>query len=734
MAASVVQRSFAGGEISPALYARADQAKYQSGLAECENFIVMRHGGVYNRPGTEFIQITSTSVNSPQRLWKFVYNAEHTYLLLFSHLSIQFFRNGFPLLTSGGGTHVVTTPYTSTQLEALQFVQSGNELTIVHRAHPPKVLKRGILNGVTNFTLSDQVTSAPIAAVTGVTSTRAADSADLTSGKYVRYLVTAAAQETYEESISGPTSTARAKIPTGTTSNVVSWTANAAAAEFYIYKSSGKQDSYGYIGVSQGTSFEDNNINPDYSDTPPISIPMFSAGNYPGAVGFYQQRQIYASTDATIEKVWMSRAGSIRNFTRSSPFKDDDGITFTIQGREVSEIRHVIEVGTLVILTSSGEWIAAGDADGAIRPQAINLRQQGYVGSSELTPIIIANNILYVQARKNSIRDFKYDLQVDGYTGRDLTVFAAHMFDGYQIKGWTFQQIPHSVAWVVRNDGVLLGLTYVKEHEISAWHRHTTDGVFEDVICLPEGDVDAVYVLVTRTIAGVKKRFLERMHERQPSAFANIKLNSIFLDCSSKYNGSNLTGAPYSTSKTSVSLTYNRTEFYVLDKTIVLQSSAALFVDDDVGNAFEIYDEFFKRTLSFFVIEKISTTLVRCIPSYSRLQKPPLPGMEPAPPDIPDEFISTTDWYRAVDSLSGLTMLAGKTVSALCDGNVVSDLLVSPAGAVTLPRPSVFVHIGIPYVSRLKTLALDFTQQETISDKKKQVNQVSMYIESSRAV
>jgi hypothetical protein len=738
MATSFVQRSFAGGEIAPALYARADQAKYQSGLAECENFIVMRHGGVYNRPGTEYIAVSNNNVsaaNSGQRLWKFVYSNEHTYLLLFSHLSVTFYRNGFQLLTSGGAVHSVTTPYTAAQLAGLQFVQSGNELTIVHRAHPPKVLVRGILSGFTNFTLSDQVTTPTIASVTNVVSTNPAIAADLTSGNYVRYLVTAARTTTYEESIGGATSYANAKPTTGSSPNTVSWTAVASAAEYYIYKSSAKQEAFGYIGVSQGTSFKDNNITPDYSDTPPIAVDMFYAGNYPGCVGFFQQRQIYASTDESIEKVWMSRSGSIKNFTRSSPFKDDDGITFTIQGREVSEVRHVIEVGNLVILTSSGEWIAAGDGDGAIKPQSINLRQQGYVGSAEIQPIIIANNILYVQARKNSVRDFRYDLQVDGYTGRDLTVFSAHMFDGYQINSWTFQQIPHSVAWAVRNDGTLLGLTYVKEHEIAAWHRHTTDGLFEDVVCIPEGDVDAVYMLVLRQIGGVWKRFLERMHRRPANEFVNIKLNSVFLDCSLFYNGNNYTGAPYGATNTkTITITYNRTEFYSLAQNIVIEASAALFVSSDVGNAFEIFDSFFQKTIYFKVVQIIDSTHAITVPAFSKLLQPPPAGVTPAPPDRPDEFISTSDWNRAVDSISGLTHLAGKKVSALCDGNVVDNLTVAGDGTVQLPRASAFVRIGLPYVSRLKTLSIDIVGQETMSDKQKIINQVNMYVESSRGM
>ena len=738
MATSFVQRSFAGGEIAPALYARADQAKYQSGLAECENFIVMRHGGVYNRPGTEYIGIVdqdTSNANSTQRLWKFVYSNEHTYLLLFSHLSITFYRNGFQLLASGGGVHSVTTPYTADQLSGLQFVQSGNELTIVHRSHPPKVLVRGLVSGFTNFTLSDQITTPTIASVTNVVTTNPAVAADLTSGNYVRYLVTAARTTTYEESIGGATSYANGKPTTGSSPNTVSWTAVTGAAEYYIYKSSGKQEAFGYIGVSQGTSFKDNNITPDYSDTPPISVEMFYSGNYPGCVGFFQQRQIYASTDASIEKVWMSRSGSIKNFTRSSPFKDDDGITFTIQGREVSEVRHVIEVGNLVILTSSGEWIAAGDADGAIKPQSINLRQQGYVGSAEIQPIVIANNILYIQARKNSVRDFRYDLQVDGYAGRDLTVFSAHMFDGYQIMSWAFQQIPHSVAWSVRNDGVLLGLTYVKEHEIAAWHRHTTDGLFEDVVCLPEGDVDAVYVLVRRVIGGVAKRFLERMHRRPAGEFVNIRLNSVFLDCSLFYNGNNYTGAPYgSTNTLAITITYNRTEFYSLSQNILIEASAALFISSDVGNAFEIYDSSFNKTIYFKVVEVVDSTHALAVPSFSKLGAPPPANTTPSPPNLPDEFITTNDWNRAVDSISGLTHLAGKKVSALCDGNVVDNLTVAGDGTVQLPRASAFVRIGLPYVSRLKTLSLDVVGQETMSDKQKIINQVNMYVESSRGM
>ncbi len=49
------QRTFAGGELDPALHARVDANKYETGLSRLRNFTIMKSGGVQNRAGTEFI-------------------------------------------------------------------------------------------------------------------------------------------------------------------------------------------------------------------------------------------------------------------------------------------------------------------------------------------------------------------------------------------------------------------------------------------------------------------------------------------------------------------------------------------------------------------------------------------------------------------------------------------------------------------------------------------------------
>jgi len=49
------QVSFAGGEISPALYAHTDLVKYLTGLRKCYNAFVHIQGGVSNRAGTQYL-------------------------------------------------------------------------------------------------------------------------------------------------------------------------------------------------------------------------------------------------------------------------------------------------------------------------------------------------------------------------------------------------------------------------------------------------------------------------------------------------------------------------------------------------------------------------------------------------------------------------------------------------------------------------------------------------------
>jgi hypothetical protein len=861
------QRSFSSGEISPSLYARVDQVKYATGLRVCRNFIVMRHGGVSNRPGTKFVGEVKDSSKSV-RLIPFIFNAAQTYVLEFGDLYMRVHQNGAQVLEgsvaitgatqanpcvitaiahgfsngdevaisgilgmtqlngrnfkvanvalntfelrymdgattvnsasfgayiSGGSARRVftlATPYLEADLPELQFVQSADVITIVHPGYAPRELAR---TGLTSWTLSI-VPFAPSVNRPANVAVAAGGAGALT----FRYKVTAIRKETYEESLSGTEAAdvitnvtqanpavvtaaghgyangdevlitgvggmtelngrtfivdnvtvndfelkdtdstgygaytaggsslrtsaviTAAAAPTTGAPHVLTWDAVADAVEYNIYKEI--NGLYGFVAVAQTNTFSDTGLTPDDSDNPPQATNLFKLdGDFPSTVGYFQQRRCFANTDNDPDKFFASRTAEFGNFTTHSPLQDDDAVIFKLVGRQVNEIRHILDVGNLVLLTSGGEWTIEGDPSGILTPVDINPKQRGYNGASDLPPIVVGGNALYVQARGSIVRDLSFDYQVENYRGNDLTIFAAHLFDGFTLRDWTFQQIPHSIVWSARNDGALLGLTYVREHQIVGWHRHDTqDGIIEQVCAIPEGDEDALYCVVKRTIPGLAglggstRRYIERLATRRVE---DIK-DSFYVDSGLTYDGRHLG---------SITMTLTGGTTWDYTETLTLTASSAAFSASDVGNAVHLTGA--DGTLIRFTIDSFSSATV----VLGRAHKTVPPGMR---------AVAITTWALAVDQITGLWHLEGQDISVLGDGFVVGnpnnaayDTRTIANGAVALDKPYAVIHAGLPITADLETLDMDTASGETMADKKKLISRVTLFMESSRGL
>jgi hypothetical protein len=81
-----------------------------------------------------------------------------------------------------------------------------------------------------------------------------------------------------------------------------------------------------------------------------------------------------------------------------------------------------------------------------------------------------------------------------------------------------YQREPQSIVWCVRDDGVLLGLTYLKEQEVWAWHRHDTQGEFESIACITGSTRNELWAVVKRTVNGATVRYVERLSESIPTS------------------------------------------------------------------------------------------------------------------------------------------------------------------------------------------------------------------------
>jgi hypothetical protein len=526
------QAAFTAGELSPALWARVDLAKYDSGMKTAINLYVHPHGGASNRAGLEFVGEVKDSAKIT-RLVPFQFNTEQSYQLEFGDLYMRVWRDG-GLVLHTGVPFVLTTPFLQTEVNDLVFIQEADVMYMCHPMHP--VYKLGRLAD-DNWTLTT-VTFAPKMTAPGApTVTKPGD----TSSKpgYVAttytYCVSAVADDTSEESLPSGGGSVVNDLSIATGINRVAWSAVAGAGRYIVYKLD--NGVFGYIGGTTGLSFDDENITADLSDTPQTARnPFNSPGNYPSVCTFIEQRLGFAATLNDPQAVWLSQSANYENFGYSSPAKASDAVTFRVKSRQINQIRSMIATKGLMLLSSSAEWVVTGGSQSdAIAPSAIKIDNQGYRGCAKVQPVVVGNVVLFAQRLGGVIRDFSYDFSQDTYVGKDLTILARHLFENKTIVAMGFAQAPDSIVWVVLDDGSLVSLTYMKEQDVWAWTRHQSaaNAFFEDVSIISEGTEDVPYFIVRRTINGQVKRYIERLHTR---VFADIS-DAFFVDCGLTYDG-----------------------------------------------------------------------------------------------------------------------------------------------------------------------------------------------------
>ncbi|HON31511.1 MAG TPA: hypothetical protein PLN11_10770 [Ottowia sp.] len=519
-----LQRSFAGGEMSPEMFGRIDDSKYQAGLAKCRNFIVKPQGPAENRPGFAFVRAVKDSTKRV-RLIPFTYSTTQTMVIEVGAGYFRFHTAGATLM-DGATPYEIANPYAESDLADVHYVQSADVLTLVHPGHAPRELRR---LGATNW----QLTTISFAASIPPPAAPTLAAAGHTAVKYTyHYVVTAVAADGVSESAQSSESTVGGNLfETGATVTI-SWAAVAGASRYNVYKMQGGL--YGYIGQTSGTSIVDDNIAPDLSTTPPIYDAVFgAAGDYPGAVSYFEQRRCFAGTANKPQNIWMTKSGTESNMSYSLPVRDDDRIAFRVAAREANTIRHIVPLAQLLLLTSSAEWRVTSVNSDAITPSTISVRPQSYVGASNVQPAIINNTLIYGAARGGHVRELAYNWQANGFITGDLSLRAAHLFDTFDVVDMAYAKAPWPIVWCVSSSGKLLGLTYVPEQQVGAWHQHDTDGAIESCAVVAEGQEDVLYCVIRRTVAGASVRYIERMAPRQ---FATAP-DAFFVDSGLTYAG-----------------------------------------------------------------------------------------------------------------------------------------------------------------------------------------------------
>jgi hypothetical protein len=188
--------------------------------------------------------------------------------------------------TSGGTVarvYTLPSPFAAADLALVKYAQNVNTMVLCHPNYQPQIL---VLNSADNWTITTISFGATVSTPTGqaVATTLAAGTVNYS------YKVTAVDFNGQESAPSGAAIIGPiTDITTVPGTNTVSWTAVSGAQYYNVYKATRAYGAavavgamHGFIGFTFGTSFQDTNIVADFSLTPPIAQNPFLGGPVTG--------------------------------------------------------------------------------------------------------------------------------------------------------------------------------------------------------------------------------------------------------------------------------------------------------------------------------------------------------------------------------------------------------------------------------------------------------------------
>lgn len=491
---------------------------------------------------------------------------------------------------------------------------------------------------------------------------------------------------------------------------------------------------------------------------------------YPSAVSYFPDRLILASTPQQPVGVWGSKTSLYHDFGVSNPIIASDAFSAFLNARQLNAINDLIPLSDLLIGTSNITWrLWPGSTGTAISPLALAANPQSYYGQSPFcASVLFGDSAIYPEYDGRRLRDAVYQFAYDKFLGQELTLYSRHLIP----KGKSFTRLsykPDTLGQLVvglRNDGLILVCTYLRDQQVIGWARWDTQGTFEDQLVVPENNGFAVYAITNRIVNGNTARFIERLVDREVTSIYDYN----FLDCSLTYDGRNntpqiqmtLTGLNGLTAGSGGTLTANQTAGW------------ATFLTSDVTNSNEIW-LFMPLTFLNSVAGQVNGVLAaacvagtyiatfsngearsitvaadgvsvswenalatgtiltcqvraRClIVAWNTSVQVQILLRDPLPQGL--NSVPTSSWTFARRVFAGANQIAGLAAVAFTDALVYGmdatgyypngKLQIAADGSFSLPYAGGVVTVGLPYLCDFETLPLNLQGQATIRNRSK---------------
>ena len=725
---------FNTGELSDRLKGRVDLEKYKHGCETLENFIVLPEGGVSRRGGSHYVADVKTVALST-RLIPFQFNDEQAYILEFGNLYFRIYKdNG--RVESGGSAVEVTTTYVAADLFSLKVAQSADTMYIAHKSYPPRKITR---SSHTSWAIANVSFSKPPEDFATVSN-------EVANGGFAVDLTSWTDQSTNADNHieggggilqlgSAGSGTAIAEQNLGV---LVATTYTLSFNYIDIFDSAIGDSAIG-VRIGSGSGGVDvlaaqtftpgfheiaftGNTSANYlqfrttvvgnARITAVKVTRDSGGTvdadtYPGAVTFYQQRLYWGGTTNKPQSFWASATGDFENMDQRTG-DADNALQFAIAADSLDTIQWLAAAKDLLIGTFGSEHSANGGVENAVTPTSIDVRLQSAFGSSSVAPINAGIALLFITRGGKKIREMVFNFQLDGFVAPDLTLLAEHITNT-GITQAAYQQDQESIIWCSTSSGELIGMTYLPDQKVIAWHRHplapTKAGlrpIVESVAAIPDpaNGVDQVWVVVKSTLGGATTRSVQYL-----DPYINVD-QGLTLD-----NGVAITGLTSATPPVVTAVSHG-------------------LID---GNEVYIKGTWQHTTGTTSVNNKIYTVNNKTTNTFE------LQTIDPTPANVDGTgfgaFITGGTCHKGVNTVSGLDHLDAETAVYFVDRlTVVHGPMTPSSGVITIPNSALVFDgdAGLVFTSTLTPVRPEFgSPQGMTQGKRKRWSQIGLRMEDT---
>jgi len=761
--------NFTAGELSPRLDGRIDLAKYQNGVRSLKNFLVHPHGGVTRRPGTQFVAEVKSSAAST-RIFPFEFNTEQTYIVEAGNNYFRFYKDGGQI-QSGGSVVEISTPYLTAELFEIKYAQSADVMFLVHPNHAPRKLTRTSDTAWTltsvpfefgpfldeNITTTTIISNGLSGTVTLTSSANLFASTDV--GRLVKIYegfakISAFTNATTVTAVVQTNLDGLAELLPTYVASTISFTEGDPSAtgsehnDRIVDTAKAFKDQGFIVGQKitiSGASSTNNGdkliaeVTDDTILTAPSddladqsagsaftivgklaatdkwSLGAFSATTgFPGAICFFEERLVYGGTTGQPQTVFFSEAGGFDQFNTGS--NDVDAMVFTLASSQVNVIRSLVPSRTLIVLTTGAEFSAGSFNLDPITPTNIQIKRQTTHGSANVSPVTTGSAVLFLQRAKRKIRELQYNFDVDGFVAPDMTILSEHVSEGGFVE-LAVQQEPDNIIWAVRADGQLCGLTYRREEQVVAWHRHIIAGI-SGAATITVTDFGNIATGTTLKITKSDGTLLTFTSEAaggsspasalgfRPNSSNNATADNIFTMLN---NHADLTVANPAANVVTVKETARAgTGFLSIESSDATRLTTTNQANALVESVAVIPGDLDEDEAYLVVNRTINGATKRFIERLSNIDF----GTSASNAFYVDSGLTYSG--SAATTISGLTHLEGESVTVLANGATHANKTVS-SGAITLDRSATKAQIGLGYTSELQTMRIEGGSAQGVS-------------------